>query len=369
MPTRREALLEAFNEAETEESKTSAEGKGPEEELEARGAGQSSETKPDSQGVEGKGQGDTGEVGDDKKLDEKPETPDAAEARAAAEAQRKEPQRTEGVLTRAPNSWKPAERESWAKVPAEARAAIVRREKQIEQELSQTANVRKFSNELARIIQPHSANIQAAGTTPLAAIDTLLKTASSLQQGSANQKAEIIANLIHQNAVDIKVLDDILSKRPINQPQGGTQQSPNVPPPWAQPLFSFMNSVEQTRQQHEQQLTESANAEIESASQDLPFFEDLRLDIADVLESAARRGKVMTLKEAYDRAAALDPEVSKILDQRRLAARQSTDLSGKKRAAKTISGAPSGGKEGGGNQKPASRREALAQAWDNATEA
>lgn len=361
MATRREQLMEAFEEAEETPEGEEKVVAPPEDETPL-------ETKPEgeTEGKEGKeGEGKEGEPKPDEK--EVKKTPDQLEADAARRPDPKAVPKDSGTtLTRAPNSWKPAEREGWDKVPPAQRAAILRREKDIEKLVSETSTMRKFSESMAQVVQPHVQNIQAAGVTPLAAIDNLLRTASALMQGSAGQKAEIIANLISQNGVDIKTLDEVLSKRPLPGSGQAPAQNQNAIPTWAQPLFGFMQSAQQARQARDQELTESADAEIESATVELPFFEDLKPVIADLLEAAAKRGRVMTLKQGYEHAAALDPEVSKILSQRKLAARQPSNMAGKRRAASTVSGAPSGNNASGIKAKPGSRKEALAQAWEDA---
>jgi hypothetical protein len=71
-------------------------------------------------------------------------------------------------------------------------------------------------------------------------------------------------------------------------------------------------------------------------------------------------------KQAYKRAVALNPEISKIIEQRQQASRQQKgNMERARRAASTIKGAP-GGNQAGGKGKPATRREALSEAWDDA---
>lgn len=361
--SRRELLADAFDKAEETED---AIGDSADELLPNEGeetpvleqAGEEQEGQEGKAPLEGKEK--EGKV-DAKGKKEGEQTPDQKERLAAATEGKREPTpRTEGTISRAPNSWKPAEREAWAKVPPEARAAIARREKQIEETLSQTDNIRKFSGELARIVQPHMQNIQAVGGTPLVAIDTLLKTASSLMTGNKEQKANIIAKLIWENGVDVAALDATLVKGKPNEMR--TNQDVQMPA-WARPMFDFMNEAQQGRQRAQQQLQQDAQTEIESA-QDMPFFDDMRQDIADVLEFAAKRGQVMSLQDGYKRALELRTDIKQIVTQRHIASRKSTDLASKKRAASSVRGSSPNGAPG--SAKPASRREAISAAWDEA---
>jgi hypothetical protein len=362
--SRREILAEAFDESENEGT----------ENLEPKAAGEeetpaaTDETTPDT-GTEATGQQPPKE-GKEKPPVKEP-TADEKEAAAAREQGKppvRESVRTDSTLTRAPNSWKPTEREDWAKAPASIRAAVLRREKEIEQALGETNNIRKFSNELANIIQPHVAILQEQRTTPLAAINSLMTTAAGLYRGNQEQKANLVAQIIANYGVDIKTLDAVLSKQPI-PPQQQNQPNPNAIPPWAQPVFQFMTEAQRAKQQREQYMQAEANAEIEQAQAEMPFFDDLRNDMADLMEMAANRGRTLDMKGAYALAVAANPEIKKIVDQRTAAARQSAGISQTKRAAaSSVRGSPVG--EGGASKgaKGNSRRAALEAAWDAAAE-
>jgi hypothetical protein len=72
----------------------------------------------------------------------------------------------------------------------------------------------------------------------------LLATRAALEVGTPTQKAQLVANLIHQFGVDIASLDNFLANGPAAQPQ----QAPAVQPqnyfdptqhPALQPLFSL----------------------------------------------------------------------------------------------------------------------------------
>lgn len=269
---------------------------------------------------------------------------------------------------RAPNSWKPAIREHWGKIPPEAKAEIRRREQEIEKTLNETGVMRKFATDFAQMVAPYQHIIRAQNSTPLQAVDNLMRTAAGLASGNPQQKAEIVGQIISNYGVDIKALDEFLSKNYNPQTAGYNQQQNSAPPPWAQPIFEWMNRAQQMQQQNEDQQRRQADAEIEEMEQE-PFFSDLREDIADLMEFSARRGKILSLKDAYEQAKKLSPEINKIIKQREEAAASNSvsnaaaTLARAKRATKTISGSPKG--EGAGSNKPKSRREQLSEAWDD----
>jgi hypothetical protein len=368
--SRRELLAEAFDEAEQQDDEDS-----PRANTAASGEGVG-DTPPDDQGVVGEGEaggdgkeGKEGAVGETKepkgktRVSKPEETADQKERKAAALADKGGGER---IVDSAPGSWKPGAREEWSKIPAASRAEITRRELEIQRELTQTAQVRRFSNDLANVVHPHLGLIQQQGTTPLAAIDSLMKTASRLFMGNPEQKARVIAEVMANYGVDVVMLDKVLSGQPLPaNMRPGAPEANNAPPAWAQPIFGFMQTVQQQQQQRDQEMQQQSDMEIQNARGNLPFFEDLRLDIADILESAAKRGRVMTLAQAHERAAALDPEISQILSQRKAAAANKNNggpLAQKRRAASSIQGGPRGGVVP--NTGKQSRKDALRAAWD-----
>lgn len=293
------------------------------------------------------------------------------EHKSPAQPQQSKPATTEAVTDKAPVSWKPAQRELWASLPAEVRAEINRRERQIQETLTQTDNVRKFANDFAQIVQPYSHLIAQAGSTPLRAVDSMMRTAAVLTTGSQEQKAQTLVNLIAQYGVDIPTLDKVLSGVVKDgKVQGATPQQ-EQPPAWARPMFEFMSTVQQQRMAAQQAAAAEAQQAVESFSEK-PFFEDLREEMADLIEVAARRGRAMTMEEAYERAVQANPEIRAIVQQRQAAAKArnpvseaAATLARARKAASTVASAPAG--ESAGTVSAAkTRREAIAAAWEAA---
>lgn len=266
---------------------------------------------------------------------------------------------------KAPQSWTPAEREHWGKLPKEAQQAVQRRELEVQQVLSRSADSRKFQDNFVRTVQPYSHLIRAQNSTPLQAVNSLMQTAAGLTVGTQPQKAQIVAEIIANYGVDIQTLDDVLSKRPVQQ---NPQAPGNLPAPFAEalrPIHQFMSQQEQARAQHIGQIQAQAQEVVADLETKLPFMDDLREDMADLMEMAAARGRILTAEQAHAIAANANPEVKKILDQRAKAARINADpnkINRARRAGSSIAGAPNGSATGGA--KPASRRAALSEAWD-----
>lgn len=300
----------------------------------------------------------------------KPEDPDKKEARAATELGKKPAAGAAApvVTDKAPNAWKTSTREHWAKLPEEVRSEINRRELEVQQTLTQTGQVRKFAQDFAQTIQPYSHLIRAQGSTPLQAVNNLMQTAAGLMQGNPEQKARIVSDIIANYGVDIQTLDTVLTSMAGQRPQNPQQAVPD----WARPMFGFMENVQKMQEQRQHQLVQEADQAI-AAMEQKPFFSDLKEDIADLMETAANRGKVLTMEQAYERALALNPEIAKIINQRKLAetnrnpvSEAAATLARARKASSTVKGAPGGTKVGVPNGKM-TRRQMLSEAWDDSS--
>jgi hypothetical protein len=345
--SRRETMLKAWDEVEEKEEKTEVYVK---------------EEKPALE-VKAPIEEPTPEVKEDK-LEQKPAEDDKKEAAAAAELERKRPDTT--TTERAPQSWKPEIREHWAKLPPEVRAEVNRRELQIQRTLSETATVRRFAQDFANVVSPYAHMIKSQNSTPLAAVDNLMRTAAGLMNGSPEQKATIVAEIIGGYGVDIKTLDNLLSSGKHMQ---APQAAPAIPQ-WAQPIFGFMQNLQQSQQQRMEQEQAEAQQAVEAFAEK-PFFEDLREEIADIMEMAARRGRKMTLEDGYRKAIELNPEISKIVKQREAAAQQrnpvseaAATLARARKAASTVNSPPAGTKVGAKSTEKKTRKEQMSEAWD-----
>jgi hypothetical protein len=244
----------------------------------------------------------------------------------------------------------PAAREAWADVPDAVKAEITKREQDYEKGIMKYSQNAKRAEAMDRTLQPFQ-QLFAMNGGPGQTLPGLLQTASLLQMGTQAQKAQTVANLIQQFGVDIKTLDGVL----VGEQPAPEQQQPNIQQILDQRIAQYH------QQQQAAQQTAYVNNEVESFAADPKheFYADVKMDMADLLDMAGNRGVNMTLQEAYDRAIAMNPQISKII-----AARESRAATQQKsQAAVSISGSPSGP---GDASAPKSTRAALEEAWENA---
>lgn len=357
--TMREAMEAAFDEAEAETN---------EEEQEAGGSPEDTEEPLGDTGGQIGAEPDEGAIGGEGEEEEPgPEAgglPEGEELPGeAAPAGDVEPL---GGAQTAPVSWTPAAREHWAAIPPEAQAEIQRRERDIQSGLQQASGHKRVAEEYFQVIAPFKQYIQAAGSTPGQAVTELMTTATQLTMGSPAKKAEVVRNIISEYGVDIGMLDELLAGQEL-------PQDPNAPLLTAiderlAPINQFMGGVQQQREaQHTEVTTEAATELAAFQESHSEYYEDLREDMADLLEMAANRGRSMTMEQAYEQAANAHPQIGPILQQRAAAeaGKLSPDVAARKRAAaSSIRGTPNAsGSASGGDQ---STRELMSELWDDA---
>jgi sulfur carrier protein ThiS len=209
---------------------------------------------------------------------------------------------------RAPQSWRPDVRERFAALPAEVQAEVVRREREVDAALKESVQARRAVSELQQIVQPHLATLQAEGVTPAQGFANFLSTATMLRTGSPEVKARAIANVIKQYGIDIEQLAAAIDGQPVQPAQQMPLRDPRV-----DELLTRINQAEQTRMQRARQAEEAA---VQDFAAQHEFFEDVRMEMADLIDLASKRGVALSYEEAYSRAVAARPEIAQVLRQR-----------------------------------------------------
>ena len=243
-------------------------------------------------------------------------------------------ERTEAAPTydKAPASWKPGAREAWGALAPEVRAEIHRRESETAQVLERTATARRVYEHMSELQNKYAPALQAEGVDVMQATENLMGMAATMRFGTPLEKARTAAQIIQTYGVDILALDQLLSQAP-QQPQPDPQQA--VPrDPRVDQLFQ---RLEQAQRQRIEETERAAAEEVENFGRDKEFFEDVREDMADMLEVAAKRGLELSLEDAYTRACQLQPEIRKVLDARAAAAQAGTRKGSTQRARKAAS--------------------------------
>ena len=231
----------------------------------------------------------------------------------------------------APSSLPPEAREVWKDAPAPLKAAIAKREKDYEAGIMKYAQDAKRAQGMDQTLEPYRQYLEMNGG-PGQTIQTLLNAGATLQMGNPQQKAQLIAGLIKDNSIDIQMLDGMLV--------GQAPQS-NISPEVAalQQQVGQLTQQRDQQQQYQQQQAQQANmAEWNKFRGENEFANDLAPQIANYMDMKIQQGENPSLKDAYDFACQMNPTIKGILDARA----QAEQIGGKRAAASSLKGGPSG---------------------------
>jgi len=260
---------------------------------------------------------------------------------------------------KAPVDWAPKEREDWSRIPRHLQEKIVEREKAMATNMEKSAVARKTAEDFNRVANSYGPVLNGVvGNSPMEAVENMFGMAANLRMGTANEKAATIAGLIQQFDVDIKALDAAIVGAEPDDPNA------NIEKLIKQQLNPIVSQFENQQAQQHNQVRADAEAEVVSFAEEAEFLNDVREDMADLIELASKRGENMTMRQAYGKACVLHPEVSKIIHERAEKKRLSGEadaIANKRRAASPVPGRRGGG---GGPPKDLSIRDSIANAWD-----
>ncbi len=265
-----------------------------------------------------------------------------AAASAAAQAATDKPGQVEkpDPFAKAPQSWKPGAREAWGQLPPDVRQEVYRRERESARVMQETHQSRQVHTYVDQLAQQFAPALQAEGVDVLTATQNLMNLASRLRFGPPQEKAALAAQIIRSYGVDINALAAALdgaAQSVTATKQQGMYQDPRVD--------QLMAELNQAKQQRQQQIAATATNEVESFGSDKEFFEDVREDMADMLEVAAKRGIDLSLEQAYERACSIHPDIGKVLAARGATGQARTgkrSTQQARHAASSVRGTPSG---------------------------
>lgn len=231
--------------------------------------------------------------------------------------------------TKAPQSWKPDAREEWSKLSPRVQQEVVRREGEVQRVLQESSEARQGFQKYREAVSPFENMIRAEGGDTLQAVQGLLQTAHMLRTAPPHVRAAGIARMVSSflpGREGLELLDAALS----GQAQPQQQQSQQFRDPR---LDGILAQIEEQRAVTTKQKAAEAAQKVQEVAQE-EFFEDVRQDMADLIEVAQRRGVALSLSDAYNRAVNLHPEISKVVAQRAaLAARNPAGATQRAKAA------------------------------------
>lgn len=249
-------------------------------------------------------------------------------------------------LAKAPEAWQPAAREGWAELPESVRTQIHKRETEINKALMDGSDNRKQGEKFNDIAGRYAQIIAAEGVTdPIVGFEEMMKVMSVLRMGTPEQKAAKIAQFIGGYGVPVEILDSILSGQPAIGGGNGAAAIGDPNMAYIDQKLAPVNELLGRLNAQERQTNLDRNKqymnEVVAFKAANEFYTDVQHDMADLCEMAGKRGYDMPLAEAYTKACAMNPEISKIMADRGAADRLqagSETLISKRNAASSITG-------------------------------
>lgn len=242
----------------------------------------------------------------------------------------------------------------------------MKREGDIAKFIQNTSDDAKFGAAMQQAISPFAQVLALDAPNPFTALRNYAQTAAQLRTGSASMKAQVISNLIKQYDVDIETLDKTLA----GEDTGSAEESrlASLLDERLKPVQDFMSRAEKARHEFSETQSQAYQSEIQkfAGSEGHEFFEDVRQDMADLIELAQARGRAMTLEEAYQACVRARPDLQEALKTRTEAEQlreRARKVAEKKKAASSLKSTTPKPK---GQGDADDLRSTLEQAWDNA---
>lgn len=231
-----------------------------------------------------------------------PETPEAAKPEEAPAAKADEPEGTWNP-EKAPTSWSPKVREQWGNLPEDVRKEIVRREeasvmgvRKLQEEFQP---VRQFAEHLSPFIQ----EARQLGADPTQYIANVMVAERQLRSQDPNDKFNALLSIADTYGI------------PLREFLRGEMQAPAAQPSLPPEVAHELAAMRQWREQESQQTLQRQIDEFRAGAE---FFDDVRDHMAVLIETGAAKD----LKEAYESAIWVNPEVREVLLQRQEAEKQ-----------------------------------------------
>lgn len=231
------------------------------------------------------------------------------------------------LAIRAPASWSPAAKAGFDKLPPEVQQAVAKREQEIDHGLRRKSEEVKRYEPLEQIIAPRRALWAAQGMDEASAIKTLL-AAQDLLERDPKQGLEFLARSYGVSIASLSA-----------QPHQGQPQQAQPAPDSHPEIVALKQQLQTLQAQVQTAQTAPLVSQIEAFQNDPAnlYFENVRDDMAVLLNN----GKAADLKEAYEMACWMRPDIRPFLQSTQAPAVATQDKAAQaRRAAVSVTGSP-----------------------------
>lgn len=188
-------------------------------------------------------------------------------------------------------SWKKEAQAELSKLPENVQKHIIEREDQFHKGLEMYKESANQFKTIDKAIAPYKEYLSQLGVPPEVAFPNLLKTERTLRIGNPQEKVEMFQKLAHDYGIDLRALAEV--------PYDANLAQLKAQKEW---LESQLQASQDFRQSHEDTQIQ---ATIDDFGAQHPFFDEVRLTMADLLD----KGLATDLSDAYAKAIRLDETV------------------------------------------------------------
>jgi len=218
---------------------------------------------------------------------------------------------------RPPSTWSAKGKASFSKLPKHIQDEIIKREADIGKGISMYKQAANYGRSIGEAIKPYEAMIRSENSDPIKTVQSLLNTAYRLRSGTPQQRGQLVMQIAQQYGADLSQYSSANAENTENQEIPELQQYLN-------PLQEKINNLEQVyasqQQAVQQQTQQEAVTSIGSFQNQVDekgnirnvHFDDVRNDMADLIESAERQGRQLSLEEAYETACWANPQIRSV---------------------------------------------------------
>lgn len=200
-------------------------------------------------------------------------------------------------LAVAPRTWRPEAAAEWAALPPTVKAEIAKREEDAFRGIEQYKGDARVGQGFKQAIGKYLPILQQHNIDPMQQVAGLMEAHQTLALGTSDQKLALFQKLAEDYGVSLA--DAAINLPPYRDPEVVRLQKE------LQDVKSSMSAAEQHRAQQQRAEFEAEVTKFQSDPANL-YFNELVNDMAELLE----KGLAKNIKEAYDKAAKLNPVVS-----------------------------------------------------------
>lgn len=219
----------------------------------------------------------------------------------------------------------------WSTLDPELQDALLQRDTDYEKGIEGYRSHAERGQAFEKIVSPYMATIQGLGATPEQAVGELLRSDYVLRSGSPQQKMQMMAQIFRDYAID--------PNQTFNYLQNGAPQIDPAIAPVYQELQSLKQQQQRWQQEQESRENQALTSEIERAKVGKEHFDDVREDMAALLQA----GRATDIDDAYDKAIWARPDLRQALlqqerDKAMESARSTTQAQRSQAAAVSVKG-------------------------------